>query len=89
MNGPIQLGLDLTPQRAVAVGDRVRVARVDHPGARAGELGTVVGVRPGRYGPDVFCRPVSVVMDLQPERRFSLGFEHEDLDVVERQGALP
>lgn len=86
MTAAVQLGLDLTPLAAFAVGDRVRVL----PSAvnpilsfRAGDVGTVVEVR-RQCGPGDMAtwKPVCVMLDRWPERRLSYAFEHEDLEAA-------
>lgn len=94
-----QLGLDLTPIGAFAVGDRVRIlptcgATTDRLGmayslVAAGEVGTVTKVRP-LCGPADRARgaswnPVLVLMDVPGDsgREREYAFEHEDLELVD------
>jgi len=89
-----QLGLDLTPIGAVAVGDRVRILPTCGateellPGWRhlvtAGEMCTVIAVRPSRGKFGSTCHPVVVLMDEPGDsgRRREYAFEHEDLEPV-------
>lgn len=89
-----QLGLDLTPIGAVAAGDRVRIlptcgaTEALLPGWRplvaAGELCTVIAVRPSRGPFGSTCHPVVVRMD-EPGgsgREREYAFEYEDLELV-------
>lgn len=87
-----QLGLDLTPIGAFAVGDRVRVLPTWHGlslgflSVRAGDVGTVTDVRPPATADDNrngrWWAPVGVMMDSRPDPRHAYAFEHEDLELV-------
>lgn len=85
-----QLGLDLTPIGAVAVGDRVRVLPTWRGLAwlpvRAGDVGTVTDVRPPATADDNrngrYWAPVGVMMDARPDPRHAYGFDHEDLELA-------
>ena len=89
-----QLVLDMTPIGAFAVGDRVRILPTCgatealqpgwHPLVAAGEMCTVVAVRPSRGKFGSTCHPVVVLMDEPGDsgREREYAFEHEDLELV-------